>query len=88
VATDLQSEIMAQYWAQVELLIRKAGEADMDLAISSPEMVQDRDTHQYRLVWEHQLLDRGAVPLSRPGQNWHVYRDIRATMQRRGVIGG
>jgi hypothetical protein len=65
--------MMVEYWRQIERLIARAAEAGMDLAVSAPRM-EKGGLGRYNMVYEHQLLEPGAAPLSRLGQTWHVYR--------------
>jgi hypothetical protein len=81
VATDadrllqsVQEQILAQYWQRVERLVRAASKAGRDLAVSSPTVRQNPETLQWDIVWEHQMLEPGAQPLSGPEKTWHVYR--------------
>lgn len=71
----IHEQIMDQYWMRIDRLIRSAAKAGQDLGISSPS-VRERPglPGQYEIVWEHQFLEPGAVPVSRPDQTWHVYR--------------
>lgn len=71
---DVATQIMAQYWQRVDRLVRAAAHAGMDLAVSSPSIVPNGTPGGYNLVWEHQMLEPGSAPLSRPDQTWHVYR--------------
>jgi hypothetical protein len=73
-ALSIAAEIMKDYWARVERLVRVARQNNMDVAVSSPRFEQGSEPGQWNLVWEHQMLEKGAMPVSRPDQTWHVYR--------------